>query len=380
MRFKIMILALAVLGMFGSARAQSTTQTQWMLVTTKESQPNAFPVSVELNGTTINCNGTNPDNQSAQDVGKLGPVGDCYNPLMVTFDLTIPLAKRSNGQYCGSSDFWNATATSLPGDGFTDISRTTNSIDSPSDLVPPVPDVTSVTVDCFRGFYIVAVTNWDNSVFTYYMAGGSDPMQGTFFSTGGDSNRDSGNAVAYQNVVLPGGTYTGSFDNNFAADGSTPENTNSTTTMTFGTPTLSANFAYKSTITLTETAGNACFFANSKTLSSNDPTALASGPNYVSGDFSVINVGDGSGTVVTLFLSPGSGPTGMFADGANPDSNASEFVSYVVSSTGGNVPSSCSYTSGYDAPFHHATLFDRVYRGRMTRPTGASRVFNVRRP
>jgi hypothetical protein len=381
MRFKMMILALVIVGISASARAQSTTQTQWILVTTSETQPNAFPVSVELNGTSINCSGTNPDNQGAQDVGKVGPVGDCYNPLIVTFNLTVPLAKRSNGEYCRSSDSWNAAASSLPGNGFTDISRTTNSIDSPSDLMPPSPDVTSINVDCFGGYYIVTVTNADTSIFTFYMNGGSDPISGIFASTGGSSKRDSGAALAYEGVVLPASTYTGTFDNNFAADGVTPENTNSTATIAFGTPTLSSDFAYTSAVTLTETSGNVCFFANHKTLTSTDPSALASGPNYVTGDFSVINVGDGTGTVVTLFFSPGSGPNGEFGDGANPDSNTSEFVTYVVSSTGGSVPSSCSYTSGYDAPFRHASPFARIWGGRLNnnpRRFGAARSFGVR--
>jgi hypothetical protein len=49
--------------------------------------------------------------------------------------------------------------------------------------------------------------------------------------------------------------------------------------------------------------------ANSKTPTSTDPNALAGGPNYVNGDFSMINVGDGTGTVLSRFLSPGNGPT-----------------------------------------------------------------------
>lgn len=347
MRFKMIVLSLTVLGLFGSARAQSTTPTEWLIVTTSENHPNAYPVSIELNGTTINCSGTNPDNQNAQDVGKLGPVGDCYDPLTVTFDANLPVTNR-DGDFCKWSDRWSTDAISLDADGSTDISRMTNSIGSFNNP-PPAPAVTSITVGCERGTYTVVVTDYDNSVFTFTAPAGSDPMSGTFTSFGGTSQNDKGNIVMYSNVVLPSGSYTGSFDSNFAANGTTPLTVSSNATINFGTPTINSDFVYTNEITLTQTSGDVCFFANSHVLTSTDPAAEALGPNFVTGDFSVINFGDGQGTVVSLYITPGSGPTGVFGDGANPDSSASEFVTYTVWAS--PVPG-CSYTTGYDAPFH----------------------------
>jgi len=345
MRFKMIVLSLAVLGFFGGARAQSTTPTEWLIVTTSENHPNASPVSVELNGTAINCSGTNPDNQNAQDVGKLGPVGDCYNPLGVTFDANLPVRNR-NGDFCKWSDRWSTDAISLDAYGYTDVSRMTNSIGSFNNP-PPVPAVTSITVSCERGTYTVVMRDYDNSVFTFTASAGSDPMSGTFSSFGGTSLNDNGDIVMYSNVVRPSGSYTGSFDSNFAADGITQLPVSSNATL-IGTPTITNDFIYTNKVTLTQTSGDVCFFANSKVLTSTDPAAEALGPNFAAGDFSVINLGDGQGTIVSLYITPGSGPNGVFGDGANPDSSASEFVAYTVWAS--PVPG-CSSTTGYDAPF-----------------------------
>ena len=351
MRFKMIVLSLAVLGFFGSARAQSTTPTEWLIVTTSESHPNASPVSAELNGTTINCSGTNPDNQNAQDVGKLGPVGDCYNPLTLTFDANLPVTNRG-GNFCKSSDRWSTDATSLDAYGYTDVSRMTNSIGSFNDP-QPAPAVTSIIIACKEGKYTIVMTDYDNSVFIFTASAGSDPMSGTFDSFGGTSQNDKGDIVIYSNIVLPSGSYTGSFDSNFASNGTTQLTTSSNATLNFGTPTITSDFTYSNEITLTQTSGDVCFFANSNVLTSTDPAAEALGPNFVTGDLSVINFGDGEGTVVSLYITPGNGPNGVFGDGANPDSSASEFVTYTVSAS--PVPG-CAYTTGYDSPFHRKQL------------------------
>jgi hypothetical protein len=46
----------------------------------------------------------------------------------------------------------------------------------------------------------------------------------------------------------------------------------------------------------------------------------------------------------------------VFGDGANPDSNNPEFVSYYVEQVGGAVSQNCLGASGYDNAFRHTSI------------------------
>src|SRR5271170_5972288 len=69
---RLLVAALLVFGFAGIANAQYT-QSQWLIVTSSESAPNAMPMS--------GCTKQNPDSPSS---------GSCYNPLILLFDLDTP--------------------------------------------------------------------------------------------------------------------------------------------------------------------------------------------------------------------------------------------------------------------------------------------------
>ena len=359
-----------VLLMFtGVSKADNPTPRKWLLVTTSESAPNAYPVSVMIDGTSVNCTGVNPDNPNLYPIGYSSqhpndPSGNstqgaCWNPLGYTFNAITP--------DCGIGSHWTVAAASLASYGFTDISRMTNSSGSPEDLQPPLVDVKSITVACSNKTYTTTVTNEDNSVFVFTASADSDPMTGTFTSSNGSSHNDHGNFKMWNDIATPTGSYTGQFDHIVPANGvALQSGVGDNVIVNFGNPTLSSNFALTNTITLTNSGpigsdSNICFLANGVPFTSSDPAAQnlngIPSANFVSGSLTVVNLGDNHGTVITLYVNPGTDQEGVYGLNSNPDSNKDEFMSFTVWSTGGAVLPSCYYSTGYDAPFHRMAVW-----------------------
>lgn len=350
-----------------SVQAATSTPTEWLIVTQTESSFNGTPIQFEQTGQSINCAGVNQDSPIAQDVAKLGPKGDCTQPLAITFDATVPTS-------CNGEEKWGPTlaSSSLSNGSFNGITEGTDSIDSNDG------GVTSITVACANQKYTIVVTNEDTSVFTFIVPASSDPMtNGTFTSTGGQSNNDHGTAIVWNNLVPPSDNYQGTFDVNLTYQG-VSNGTTGVSSINFGTPILSSQFQYEQTITATRTSGNVCWLANS-TLTSTDDLAKTYSPSYISGDFSVIYLGDGKGTVVNLVFQPSTTATesdlGIFGIDANPDSTSTVFVSYQVLAS--NVPG-CASSMGFDLPFHRTGFKfparPPIHRGRFSDTVGQHRI------
>jgi hypothetical protein len=307
---RLFFLLLFVLLFASPAGAQgSTSQTQWTIVTTSESAPNATPVQYDINGTAINCAGQNPDNQDAWDNGHAGPQGDCYNPLTITFDLNMP-----------SSSNWTATASTLNDNG-TNVLSLTNSIDSNNG------SVSSITVKLASGTYTVTVTNEDGTAFTFTGRAQTDPMSATFTSASGDK----GEAQMYNETVVPTWEYTGAFEHN-----------NSDQVLIDFGPQPAANYSLNTIWAIATSSKNVCFV---HLMSSSDSLASSYGPAYVSGDLVVFVLGDGQGNAIELVGTPGINEAGVFD---NVDSSTEFFTFYVLASTNSACPAG---TSSYDSPF-----------------------------
>lgn len=299
-------------------------QTQWTIVTTSESAPNAMPVSVDVNGDAINCSSQNPNNPNAWDAGHVGPKGDCYDPLIITFELNMP-----------SGNSWGPVNAAVLDSGSLNLLSMTNSIGA----VIYDGSVSGITVQLKNGTYYITVTNEDGSVFTFAAAAGAVPMNAWFTSTGGSSNSDHGDANVYNDTLVPSGNYSGQFDHgNF-----------DTINVAFGTQPAS-NFSMN-TITITPSGSkNVCF---THTFSTSDPAAQNYGPNYVSGDVEEFIVGDGEGNVIELVGTPGTNAEDVFS---NPDATQLFLYFDVVASTNG----SCAVgTMAYDSPFHRVLVAPR---------------------
>jgi hypothetical protein len=317
----LFVTVLLVFGFVGIANAQST-QNQWLIVTSSESAPNALLLS----GCTKNSD---------------KPSSSCYNPLIFLFDLDMP-----------SGSNWTRQAAVLSSDG-SNVLSLTNSIGSNDGGV-------SITVSESSGVYTVTATNEDGSVFVFKATAKADPMSGTFTSSGGSSNDDSGSAAIYNDVVAPNGSYpNGVFDQNYTASGS-PSSTQISVTASFGSSPVESNFSLN-TVTLTpaHVSGktDVCWVTTSgasyNTLSTADALAQTYGPSFVTGDMTNLMLGDGKGTVLYVQLTPGTDSDGAFADGSNPDSNSTEYVSYYVVAS---QQAGCTGAYGNDVPFHRASL------------------------
>jgi len=318
---RLLVAALLVFGFAGIANAQYT-QSQWLIVTSSESAPNAMPMS--------GCTKQNPDSPSS---------GSCYNPLILLFDLDTPY---------GFS--WTQQAAVLSPDGSNVLSMTNSNGSNDGGA--------TITVKESSGVYTVTATNEDGSVFVFKATAGPDPMYGTFTSSGGGSHNDSGSVAIYNNVVMPTGGYpNGVFDQNYTPSGSTSA-TEIGATASFGSSPLESNFSLK-TVTLTPAhlsgKTDVCWAtktgASYNTFSTADSLAQTFGPSYVTGDLVNLLLGDGKGTVLYVQLTPGSDSDGVFADGSNPDSNSTEYVSYYVLAS---QQAGCTGSYGNDVPFHRA--------------------------
>lgn len=294
------------------AKAQ---QTEWTIVTASESAANAEPVSYDVNGDAINCSSQNADNQNAWDAGHVGPQGDCYDPLIITFDLNMPAGTN-----------WGPVNAASLDSGSLNLLSMTNSIGSSDG------GVSSITVQLKSGTYYITVTNEDGSVFTFTATEGGSPMSASFVSKGGSSNLDKGKANVFSSFLVASGTYAGQFDHG---------NSDAISIISGAQP--AANFSLN-TITVTATGSkNTCF---THSFSTSDPTAQSYGTDYISGDMAEFVVGDGHGNVIWIIATPGTNAQGVFGISNSTDL----YLSFTVVASTNN--SCAAGLSAYDSPFH----------------------------
>jgi Ice-binding-like len=264
---------------------------QFNLQGLNETVPNALPVSSPGYGSSdAPCSYSQSSNSSAL----------CYNPLAVTFDLSIPSAIGS-----APTNIPQATLGMVHDNPSTNILFDTNS----ADVVSSGGYVTT-TASCNGTGSItnltMIVTMDDGSTFTFIATSGkcdfSQPITGTFTSDSVASPGDSGNFVLTPYSVIDG-TYQGVFDSSpsgtpFSAGG-----------MGTATANISTNSDYTVNATATLPAASLCPAQTSPiSLTTADPLAQALSfgtgiPGVAIGDVLVLPMGDGQGTVTWMFAS-----------------------------------------------------------------------------
>ena len=292
----ILIAAFFLTTLAASAQIEKTSQ-QWTIVTTKESAPNAFPLS-DANGNPYPCNGQNMDNPDDAN-------GNCYNPLVITTDWTL------------TTEFGTAInlATVLP-------NTFTNSSCSASGGVVSA----NVTGYDIFGFYQATLTvALDNGATITFIGNPSFDMNqfsGTFRSTGACMKNDSGQFTA---TLFPAvnGTYVGSFENSNGGPAAS-------VSVTFKTDSA---FNVTGTVAAAKNA-NLCF----STLTIGTPLSNTYEPSIATGDMLEAIASDSTGNVVA-FVASNTNPVGKNLP------NGELFMTYE------GLAGACSGISGTDIPF-----------------------------
>lgn len=275
--------------------AQTNTPQQWTFVTTSESAPNADPL-LGANGNPYPCTGQNQDN-----AGDANP--NCYNPLVVTTDWTITSTAGAISSSVADTAF-TMTNSSCSTSGFPASTSLTESADG----------------EVYLATFVVTLDNGATVTFQGQVSLGSTQFTGTFSSTGGCMNGDSGNFSA---TLFPqvNSEYSGEFESSSGGQG---------VTISLAT---GANFNVTGTVT-PDASADTCF--SNMTIATTLANSYSN--SFASGDTVFAIASDNSGNVV-LFVASNSDANG------NPIADNGLYFTYY------GVAGACQGVSEVDAPF-----------------------------
>jgi hypothetical protein len=277
---------------------------QWTIVTTSESAPNADPVT-DANGNPYACSGQNPDNSA--DVNP-----NCYNPLVVTTDWRVPTIPGGG------------TMATMLANSFT------NSICSSQGNVSSISVTGYLSTGPYSAVIKIGLDNGTTLTFTGTTSSNASQFSGTFTSTGGCMNNDSGSFTA---ALFPtvNGAYAGSF-----------ESTNSKVAASVQM-TMQTDWNFNVTGQIIPVGGASVCFS---TLTIGTPLANSYEPSIATGDLLEVIGSDSSGNVVGFVASNFDANGNLLPDGGL-------YVTYV------GVAGACAGVSGTDVPFRKIVEFRR---------------------